>query len=151
MGKGFSVDGFGVDIAQANSSTSDTRQDLVASLARYWGVPPNFVNAPVLSGSVADAGQYLVSYTLAPYTEAIADLLSEALPGDYVTGRHVDLNIDQLARPAPASRASYYEVMQRIGAISIEEIREAEGLPPQELAPTEQLPLPEPASEEATV
>jgi phage portal protein BeeE len=151
LGKGFDVKGFGVDIAEAQGTTADQRASLVASLARYWGVPPTFVNAPVLSGTmvyqtVADAGSYLVSYTLEPYAQAIADVLSEALPADYVSGRHVDLALDHLSRPSPGARASYYETMTRIGAMSIAEVRDAEGLAPVEAAPA---PQPAPAVEVA--
>jgi HK97 family phage portal protein len=146
LGKGMKVDGFGVDIAEAQGTTADQRAQLVASLARYWGVPPTFVNAPVLSGTmvyqtVADAGTYLVAYTLEPYAQAVADLLSEELPADYITGRYVTLGLDHLSKPSPGARASYYEVMERIGAMSVDEIRDAEGMPPIEGS----VPAPEPA------
>jgi phage portal protein BeeE len=140
LGKGFSVSGFGVDIAEAQGTTADQRAQMVASLARYWGVPPTFVNAPVLSGTmvyqtVADAGLFLAQYTLAPYADAVADLLSEELPGDYVTERHVTLSLDHLSRPSPASRVAFYQGMVGIGAMTPEEVRDAEDMPPIEVAP----------------
>ena len=140
LGKGFGVEGFGVDIANAQGTTAEQRQELVAGLARYWGLPPTIVNAPTLSGSmvyqnVAELGSFMVAYTLDPYAAAVADLLSEELPGDYVNGRHVTLDLSQLSKPAPGARAAYYQTMTSIGAMSVEEVRDAEGLPPMERAP----------------
>jgi phage portal protein BeeE len=152
LGKGLDISGFGVDIAQAQGTTADSRHELISSLGRYWGIPPNFLNAPVLSGNlvyqtVEAAGQYLVSYTLEPYAAAVADMMSELLPADYVTGRHVTLGLDHLSKPSPGARATYYQTMTAIGAMTVAEVRDAEGLPPQE-SPTTPTPVAEPSEVE---
>ena len=111
---------------------------LSASVARYFRVPPHLINVPNLAssltyGTTESASTDLVRYTLDPaYGAPIGDLFSDLLPGDYLAGRQVRLDLRHLTRAEFESRTRGYESAIRAGWLGREEVREFEGLPPQE-------------------
>lgn len=132
FGRGAKLEAFGADLVAAGASESAGR--LGASIARFFGVPPHLANVPNYASSLTyqnteTAGTDLVRYTLSAYTGAIADAISEELPGDYQTGRHVILDLSDLTAAEQESRGRYYTAA--IGRwMTREEIRQREHLPP---------------------
>lgn len=97
IGKGGMAKPFGADLAGAE--VGDDR--LLAAVARFFGMPSWLVNAPSASGSMVysnteSAGLDLVRYTLGGYLGPIGDALSDELPGDYLMGRRVELDVPHL-------------------------------------------------------
>jgi HK97 family phage portal protein len=153
LGKGAKLEPVGADAATDGAMTA--QDHLAASVARYFRVPPHLVNVPNLSssltyGTTESASTDLVRYTLDAYAAPIGDLVSEVLPGDYLAGRQVRLDLRHLTRAEFESRTRGYESAIRAGWLAVPEVREFEGLPPQEgvapadnLAPAELPPLPQ--------
>lgn len=80
-------------------------------------------------------------YSLAPWIAAIQDVLSALLPG--TQGVLVDL--DNFVNPTARERYDGYSVALTAGILTVDEVREMEGLPP--LPEPEPVPIPAPAPE----
>lgn len=113
VGKGAKPQPFGVDLGQ--TGVGDAGDRLLASLARYLGIPPWLVNVPTAAGSMVysntrDAGLDLATYTLADYTGPIGDFLSDELPGDYILGRRIDIDVSHLYRGTMMDQYQAYQI-----------------------------------------
>ena len=114
FGKGASIKPLGVDIAAASGSS--TSGALGSAIARYFGVPAWLVNVPTEGGSLtyanaSAAGLDLVRYTLQPgYAGPIGDALSDELPGDYLAGRRVVLDLTHLTRGTMLEQFQAYQI-----------------------------------------
>ena len=145
LGKGAKVESVGADAATDGAMLA--QDHLAAGVARYFRVPPHLVNVPNLAssltyGTTEAASTDLVRYTLDPaYAAPIADFVSELLPGDYLAGRQVRLDLRHLTRAEFESRTRGYESAIRAGWVDPEEVRAYEGLPPRESAPTPPPPV----------
>lgn len=141
LGKGAKVESVGADAATDGAMVA--QDHLAAGVARYFRVPPHLVNVPNLAssltyGTTEAASTDLVRYTLDAYAAPIGDLVSDLLPGDYLQGRQVRLDLRHLTRAEFESRTRGYESGIRAGWLSRQEVREYEGLPPMEgEAPTD--------------
>jgi len=139
FGKGAKLEDVGADAATEGAMSA--QDHLAASVARYFRVPPHLVNVPNLAssltyGTTESASTDLVRYTLDPaYGAPIGDFVSELLPGDYLAGRTVRLDLRHLTRAEFESRTRGYESAIRAGWLAVPEVREFEGLPPQEGVP----------------
>lgn len=147
LGKGAKVEAVGADAATDGAMTA--QDHLAAGVARYFRVPPHLVNVPNMAssltyGTTEAASTDLVRYTLDAYAAPVGDFVSELLPGDYLAGRQVRLDLRHLTRAEFESRTRGYESAIRAGWLDREEVRGYEGLPPRELAPApEAVPVPE--------
>jgi HK97 family phage portal protein len=111
---------------------TDLQKFAEARLAVLLGVPPYLVGLPSGSDSLTYSNvnsifDYWWRITLKPHGDYILTAISEwALPG------HVDLllNASSYTQPPAVERAQYYDIMSRLGAITVDEIRAAEGLSP---------------------
>jgi phage portal protein BeeE len=109
---------------------TDLQKFAEARLAVLLGVPPYLLGLPSGSDSLTYSNvnsifDYWWRITLKPHGGYILKAISEwALPG------HVDLllNASSYTQPPALERAQYYEIMTRIGAMSVAEIRAAESL-----------------------
>jgi phage portal protein BeeE len=114
MGKGAKASLFGADVTTDGASSAADR--LGTSIARYFGVPAWLVNVPTAAGSMtysnaAAAGLDLVRYTLQPgYAGPIGDAWSDQLPGDYLAGRRVVLDLGHLTRGTALEQAQAYAI-----------------------------------------
>ena len=114
FGKGAKPAAMTTDIAAEGASKAASR--LGTSIARYFGVPPWLVNVPTEAGNLtyanaSAAGLDLVRYTLQPgYAGPIGDALSEELPGDYLLGRRVVLDLTHLTRGTILEQAEAYTI-----------------------------------------
>lgn len=136
MGKGLKAEAFGADMS--TDSASSAGADIATSIARYFGVPPHLVAAERAGGSsltyqnVETEGLHLARYTIAGYADTIADALSELLPGDYLTGRVVRLDLSHLTAPEMGARFRAWGEALTAGWLTVNEVRAKEGLPPME-------------------
>jgi HK97 family phage portal protein len=141
LGKGASAAEYGANPTQA--AAVEARREMVADIARHFGVPTNVMNAP--SGdpttyrTTESEGLSFIRYTLGDYIRAIEDAISGELP----PGRRMRIDPTPLTRGEQLTRYQAWESALRGGWITREEVRDAEGYPPQELPdPT---PAPPPA------
>lgn len=114
LGQGSELKDLGADLGLDGTSSALAR--LGTSVARYFGVPPWLVNVQTEAGSLtyanaSAAGLDLVRYTLQPgYAGPIGDAWSDLLPGDYLTGRRVILDLTHLTRGTILEQAQAYTI-----------------------------------------
>jgi HK97 family phage portal protein len=142
---GLKLESFGSDLASSGAGEAAAR--VGAAVARYFGVPPHLANVPNYSTSLTyinteSAGIDFVRYTLSAYAGAIGDALSEELPGDYLMGRQVRLDLSALTVPEAESQARI-DQMSLDKWMTREEIRKRHGLPPVPLLGSFAEPAPE--------
>jgi phage portal protein BeeE len=145
LGKGAHANPFGANLGADEAHQAQDR--LIASVARFMGVPASYVNAPSYAGSltyqnVQQAGLDLVRYTLDAYALPIGDLLGDQLPGDYIKGRTVRLDLRGLTLGDQLNRYQAWESALRAGWLDEDEVRQAEGYAPRETA-AEPAPAPD--------
>jgi phage portal protein BeeE len=115
------VTGSGIQVATLGADMGAEAATVAAgasgvSIARYFGVPAWLVNVPTQAGSLtyanaAAAGLDLVRYTLQPgYAGPISDAWSDELPGDYLLGRRVVLDLAHLTRGTALEQAQAYTI-----------------------------------------
>lgn len=94
MGKGAKAEPWGAD--PTAESAVDARREMLADVARYFGVPTRIVNAPAgdseTYANVDDDAIDLERYTLRGYAGPLEEAISELLPGSYITGRRIRLD-----------------------------------------------------------
>jgi hypothetical protein len=114
LGKGLEAKLFGADVS--TKGAADAAERLGTAVARFCGVPAWLANVPSAAGSMvysnsAAAGLDLVRYNLRPgYAGPIGDFLSDMLPGDYLTGRRVNLGLDHFTEGTMLERAQAWTI-----------------------------------------
>lgn len=114
VGKGAKVQPLAADMAGEGAAQAIAATGV--SIARYFGVPAWMVNVPSQAGSLtyanaSAAGLDLVRYTLQPgYAGPISDAWSDELPGDYLTGRRVVMDLTHLTRGTILEQAQAYQI-----------------------------------------
>ena len=109
-----------------------TRQFDTTAIARLFGIPARLFLAQVEGGSMtyANVGQEdlsFVRWTLHPtYLSEVEDALSSVLPGV----QEARFNLDGVLRPDAATRAVIHQQNLASGWMSVNEVRQIEGLPP---------------------
>jgi phage portal protein BeeE len=136
MGKGLKAEAFGADIG--TDAAASAMADIATSITRYFGVPPHLVAAERAGGSsltytnTESEGVHFARYTVAGYADTIADCISELLPGDYIAGRVARLNLSHLTAPEMGARFRAWGEAIAAGWMTVDEVREREGLAPME-------------------
>lgn len=122
---------FGAD--PTAESAVEARREQVADLARYFGVPTSFVNAPagdsVTYQTTESDNLQLVRFTLSNYIGAIQDAITDQLPG----GRRMYMDTSELTAGPLLTQAQAYQLAAGRPWMLPEEVRERWKLPPQEL------------------
>jgi len=109
---------------------NEARQYVALELARACGISAYFVSAEQTSMTYSNATterRALIDFTLKPLLVGIEKRLS--MP-DFITSQTTELrfDLDDFLRGNPLERAQVYEILNRIGAMSIEQIQEEEDL-----------------------
>jgi HK97 family phage portal protein len=108
---------------------NEARQYVALELCRAAGLPAYFASAETTSMTYSNAiseRRSLVDFSLRPILTAIEQRLSLA---DFVgQGNEVRYALDDFLRGNPLERAQVYEILNRIGAMSVDEIRQQEDL-----------------------
>jgi HK97 family phage portal protein len=112
---------------------SEARQYVALELARACGIPAYFLSAETTSMTYTNAvneRRSLVDFSLRPILKAIEERLS--LPDFVPNPVMVRFDLDDFLRGNPLERAQVYEILNRIGAMSVEQIQREEDLIPNE-------------------
>lgn len=127
---------WGADATSASGVTAV--QDIEAGIARAFGIPPRMANVLTMSNEVYKTAQEenldLLHYTLSNYIGAIEDAITDILPGN----REMSMQTAPLTEGTQLARAQAWQAALGTpgggpGWISVPEVREKEGLPPQEM------------------
>lgn len=104
------------------------REVIATELARAIGIPAFFVDADTGSSStysnVTQSRQTLLDFSLIPLMNAVSSRLS--MPDFVPSTQHVMYKLDDYLRGTPKERAEVYQILNTIGAMSVDEIRQAE-------------------------
>ena len=112
---------------------AEGRQYVALELARACGIPAYFLSAETTSMTYSNAvseRRSLVDFSLRPILKAIEERLS--LPDFVPNPVMVRFDLDDFLRGNPLERAQVYEILNRIGAMSVEQIQREEDLIPNE-------------------
>ncbi len=125
---------FGAD--PTAESAVEARREMHADVARYFGVPTSFVNAPagdsVTYQTTESDNLQLIRFTLQNYIGAIQDGISDQLPG----GRRMQMDTSGLTAGTLLAQAQAYQLATGNQAwMDPSEVRDRWQLPPRELAP----------------
>jgi HK97 family phage portal protein len=105
------------------------RQYVALELCRAAGLPAWFASAEQTSMTYSNAiseRRSLVDFSLRPVLTAIEQRLS--MPDFVGQGNEIRYDLDDFLRGNPLERAQVYEILNRIGAMSIDEIRQEEDM-----------------------
>jgi len=108
---------------------AEARQYVALELARAAGIPAYFLSAETTSMTYSNSvneRRSLVDFSLRPLLTAIEKRLS--LPDFVPATTEVRFDLDDFLRGNPLERAQVYEILNRIGAMSVEQIQEEEDL-----------------------
>lgn len=141
-GRPFVAEG-GVEYQQLSISPEDaqmleTRQFSVEEICRYFGVPPVMIGhaggSTAWPTSVEQQGLIFQKFTLRRRVKRIEQAVAKQLltADDRAAGVSVRINMEALLRGDSAARASFYQTMTQIGAMTINEVRGRENMPPVE-------------------
>jgi HK97 family phage portal protein len=112
---------------------AEGRQYVALELARACGIPAYFLSAEQTSMTYSNAvteRRSLVDFSLRPILKAIEERLS--LPDFVPNPVMVRFALDDFLRGNALERAQVYEILNRIGAMSVEQIQREEDLIPNE-------------------
>jgi HK97 family phage portal protein len=112
---------------------AEARQYVALELSRACGIPAYFLSAETTSMTYSNAvseRRGLVDFSLRPILKAIEERLS--LPDFVPNPVMVRFDLDDFLRGNPLERAQVYEILNRIGAMSVEQIQREEDLIPNE-------------------
>jgi phage portal protein BeeE len=112
---------------------AEARQYVALELARACGIPAYFLSAEATSMTYSNAvseRRSLVDFSLRPILKAIEERLS--LPDFVPNPVMVRFALDDFLRGNALERAQVYEILNRIGAMSVEQIQREEDLIPNE-------------------
>jgi HK97 family phage portal protein len=112
---------------------SEARQYVALELARACGIPAYFLSAEQTSMTYSNAvneRRSLVDFSLRPILKSVEERLS--LPDFVPNPVMVRFALDDFLRGNPLERAQVYEILNRIGAMSVEQIQREEDLIPNE-------------------
>lgn len=113
-----------------NLQLNEARQYIALELSRACGIPAHFVSAEVTTMTYSNTLQErraLVDFSLRPILTAIEQTLSQS--GKFIpSGYEVRFDLDDFLRGSALERAQVYQILNSMGAMTVEEIRRAEDL-----------------------
>jgi HK97 family phage portal protein len=109
---------------------NEARQYIALELSRACGIPAHFLGAEVSTMTYSNTLQErraLVDFSLRPILTAIEQRLSAS---DFIpsTTSSIRFDLDDFLRGSPLERAQVYQILNTIGAMSVEQIQQAEDL-----------------------
>ena len=114
----------------------ESRAFSVEEVCRFFGVPPFMIGHTQKSTSwgsgLSEQTMGFQKFTLRRRLKRVEQAIKKQLlsPGDRASGVGVEFNLEGLLRGDSAQRASFYKEMTGIGAMTINEVRAKENLPP---------------------
>jgi HK97 family phage portal protein len=116
-------------IDPAKLQLNEARQYVALELARACNIPAYFVSAEMTSMTYSNAiseRKALIDFSLKNVLTAIEQRLS--MPDFISSTTEIRFSLDEFLRGDPLQRAQVYEILNRIGAMSVEQIQEEEDL-----------------------
>ena len=116
----------------------ESRRFSIEEICRFFGVPPHMVghteNSTSWGTGLEQQTLGFQKFTLGPRLRRIEQALSKQLltAKDRSNGVTIEFSVEGLLRADSAGRSAYYQIMTQIGAMTINEIRALENLPPVE-------------------
>lgn len=116
----------------------ESRAFSVEEIARFFGVPPFMIGHTEKSTSWGTGIEQQTigfqKFTLRRRLKRIEQAVTKQLmtPADRAAGMTVEFNLEGLLRADSAARAGFYSTMTQIGAMTVNEVRRLENLPPVE-------------------
>lgn len=113
----------------ASLQLAEARQYVALEIARHAGIPAYFISAETTSMTYSNAlseRKGLLDFSLRSILSSIEQRLS--FPDFVPAGQVVRFDLDDFLRGSALERAQVYEILNRIGAMSIEQIQEEEDL-----------------------
>lgn len=113
-----------------------TRGFSVEEICRFFGIPPHMVGHTEKSTSWGTGLEQqtlgFLKFALRRRLKRIEQALEKQLltPADRGNGIRIEFNLEGLLRADSAGRAAFYREMTQIGAMTINEVRALENLPP---------------------
>nr|MDT0658040.1 phage portal protein [Micromonospora sp. DSM 115978] len=107
----------------------ETMRMSATQIAAIYGLPPEMIGGSTGDGleyKTEEARDRRLNSSLRPLLVLLEDAFSSILP----SRQHVRFNADAVARADLKTRYEAYEIAQRIGLLTIDEIRALEDLPP---------------------
>lgn len=114
----------------------ESRSFSVEDICRFFGVPPFMIGHHEKTSSWGSGVEQAVlgfqKFTMGPRLKRIEQALTKQLltPTDRANGLKVEFNLEGLLRSDSVGRSQFYQTMSQIGAMTINEIRAKENLPP---------------------
>ncbi|MBB3944693.1 HK97 family phage portal protein [Rhizobium skierniewicense] len=125
-------------IAPDDAQMLESRGFSVEEICRFFGVPPFMIGHTEKTTSWGSGLEQQTlgfqKFTLRRRLKRIEQAIEKQLltPADRAAGVSVEFNLEGLLRGDTAGRARFYQQMTSIGAMTINEVRELENLPPVE-------------------
>lgn len=125
-------------ITPEDAQMLESRAFSVEEVCRFFGVPPFMVGHTEKSTSWGTGLEQqtlgFLKFTLRRRLKRIEQALEKQLltPADRAAGLTIEFNLEGLLRADSAGRARFYQQMTAIGAMTINEVRALENLPPVE-------------------
>lgn len=125
-----------LDLSPEDAQMLESRGFSVEEICRVFGVPPHMVGHSEKSTSWGSGLEQqtlgFVKFSLRRRLKRIEQALEKQLltKAERDTGTRIEFNLEGLLRGDSAGRASFYERMSRMGAMTINEIRALENMPP---------------------
>jgi HK97 family phage portal protein len=116
-------------IDPAKLQLNEARQYVALELARACNLPAYFVSAEMTSMTYSNSvseRRSLIDFSMKPILTAIEQRLS--MPDFVSSTTEVRFSLDEFLRTDALQRAQVYEILNRIGAMSVEQIQEEEDL-----------------------
>lgn len=108
---------------------NEARQYVALELARHAGIPAYFISAETTSMTYSNSiseRKSLIDFSLRPVLLAIEERLS--MPDFVPAGTIIRHSVDDFLRGDPLQRAQVYQILNSIGAMSVQQIQEEEDL-----------------------
>ena len=116
-------------IDPAKLQLNEARQYVALELARACNLPAYFVSAETTSMTYSNSvseRRSLIDFSMKPILAAIEQRLS--MPDFCPSTGEIRFSLDEFLRSDALARAQVYEILNRIGAMSVEQIKEEEDL-----------------------
>jgi len=113
----------------AKLQLNEARQYVALEISRAAGIPAYFISAETTSMTYSNSvneRKALIDFSLRPILTAIEQRLT--MPDFTPYGTEIRFSVDDFLRGDALQRAQVYEILNRIGAMSIEQIQEEEDL-----------------------
>ncbi len=118
------------NLSPVDAALADVKKLNIADVAFAFGMDPNMLGAGLQnSASYNNVRDYFRQHrdlTLGPWIAALQDLLTSLLPGT----QGVKIDLDQFTRAEPEQRYAAYLTAINAGILTVNEVRQLEGLPP---------------------